>query len=119
MRSKAPATLGPRAPICWMIAPAPGGEAPQCFVDRRSWLSHRRKPHDAHVLTKYVENRAGLGVAWHEPASHPELLDLDLEAQSGMFPCLRRGRSSRLLCSIIRLRAMIRLVSAGSITSST
>ena len=40
-------------------------------------------------------------------------------AQNGMLPCLRLGRSSRLLRRSSRLRTRTRRVSAGSITSST
>ena len=41
------------------------------------------------------------------------------QAHSGMFPCLRLGRSSRLDTRRARLRTRTRRVSAGSMTSST
>src|ERR1019366_8606480 len=77
----------------------------------------------------------------HHPGARPGLIDggsqdgqylrIDLRAlgdpggdwgagaHSGMFPCLRLGRSSRFDTSRARLLTSTRRVSAGSITSST
>ena len=97
-----------------VLSPGPIRESPRGNACRDASISRRSdgRLHGGH-------DRGQLDLVRREPALDPDICDLYLGRHSGMLPCFRRGISSRLLCSIVRLLVRIRRVSAGSMTSST